>query len=226
MSSSDDDSLPSKRNAADDAAAQEFQDKVRAKRVRPILLPTDLKGPKGLVSIRRSFPDRLKKSAPQAEDIASAANYASNLVSAYKDFARTLFPSLAPEDVLMKVESMGAKKEIKDYLQIMREELRREYLEGIYGKDTTERILHELTNGVVLRPVVEEEEEEETRPVVRRMGEAVYDAEEEEEELEFVSQRNEEEQVKGDTLETVQKDSENPLGSVEISPTVEPTSLH
>jgi hypothetical protein len=175
---------------ADAAAAKEFEEKVRVKKSRPVLTPADLKGSKGLIAIRRSFPDQIKfrehkkaigtgaKSSSVARkmneesQITSAANYASSLMAAYKHFARALFPSLAPEDVLLKVEDMGSKKEIKDYLQIMRNDVRREYLEGIYGEEKTERILHELENGVS-RPVVEEFENE--RPVNRRMGEAVLD---------------------------------------------------
>jgi hypothetical protein len=181
---------------ADAAAAKEFEEKVRAKKSRPALTTADLKGPKGLVVVRRSFPGQVKyreqkkaigtgaksntvaQKMNQQSQITSAASYTRSLMSAYKNFARALFPSLAPEDVLLKVEDMGSKKEVKDYLQIMRNDVRREYLEGIYGSDKTDRILHELENGVgISREDLEEQLEVDDRPVARKMGEAVYDEE-------------------------------------------------
>ena len=155
---------------ADAAAAKEFDDKVRAKKSRSTLLPSDLKGSNGLLFIRRSFPAEIGKfqcpSGPtkvlgtgarsnqyaqkmnhQAQ-IAAAAKYSRSLMSAYRAFARDLFPSMAPEDVFLKVEDLGSKKEVKDFLQIMRDELRREYLEGIYGVEKARRILHELEYGL------------------------------------------------------------------------------
>ena len=178
---------------ADAAAAKEFEEKVKAKKSRPTFTPADLKGAKGLVSVRRSFPHLVKfrhhkpvtgtgvKSSTVAEkmnqqsQLNSAASYTRSLVSAYKNFARSLFPSLAPEDVLLKIEDMGSKKEIKDYLQLMRNDVRKDYLEGIYGDEKTERILQELENGISFTPK-EEEEYVESRPA-RRMGEAVLNDE-------------------------------------------------
>ncbi|KAL3801109.1 hypothetical protein HJC23_002402 [Cyclotella cryptica] len=177
---------------ADAAAAKEFEEKVRAKKPRPALTPADLKGPKGLVVVRRSFPRQCKFRDPpsskraigtgvksskfaqkmnQEAQITAAANYARSLMSSYRSFARSLFPSLAPDDVLLKIEDMGSKKEIKDYLQIMRNEMRREYLEGIYGEEKTERLLHELECGVS-RPV-ETMVDDDYVPVNRMMGHAV-----------------------------------------------------
>ena len=184
---------PTAFSEADAAAAKEFEEKVRVKKPRPSLKLDDLKGSKGLVLVRRSFPNQCKyregsskrpivtgaKSSKVAQkmnqqaQITAAARYSRSLMSAYRSFARGLFPSLAPEDVLLKVEDMGSKKEIKDYLQIMRNEVRKEYLEGIYGVEKTERVLHELENGLSRPPVVEEE----YVPVNRRMGHAVLDGE-------------------------------------------------
>eukprot|EP00956_Cyclotella_meneghiniana_P001048 scaffold1252_cov66-Cyclotella_meneghiniana.AAC.2 len=181
---------------ADAAAAKEFEEKIKVKKSRPALTPAELKGSKGLIVIRRSFPDQIKyrekkpiigtgsKSSTVAQkmntqsQINSAASYSRTLMAAYKNFARQLFPSLAPEDVLLKIQDFGSKKEIKDYLQLMRNDVRKEYLEGIYGTDKTERILHELENGVSLsKREVFVEDQEEVRPVSRRMGEAVFDEE-------------------------------------------------
>ncbi|KAL7475275.1 LOW QUALITY PROTEIN: hypothetical protein ACHAW6_001202 [Cyclotella cf. meneghiniana] len=186
-----------KFSEADAAAAREFEEKVRAKKPRPTLTPADLKGPKGLVMVRRSFPRQCKFREPpsskkvigtgiksskiaqkmnQEAQITAAANYARTLMTSYRAFARGLFPSLAPEDVLLKIEDMGSKKEVKDYLQIMRNELRREYLEGIYGKKKTERILHELECG--FNKPVETAVDEDYVQVNRRLWHAVLSDEE------------------------------------------------
>lgn len=155
---------------ADAAAAKEFEDKVRAKKSRPVLQPAHLKGSKGLVFIRRSFPTQvIKFRAPSAASkvlgagarsnkyaqkmnqqaqITAAAQYSRSLMSGYRGFASELFPSLAPEDVFLKIEDLGSKKEVKDFLQIMRDELRREYLDKIYGADKAGRILNELEHGL------------------------------------------------------------------------------
>jgi len=156
----------------DAAAAKEFEEKIRRKRARPVLTPTELKGEKGLVFVRRSFPTLVKKfrsrdltplnkvrgtgvrSNKLAQrlntnaQINAAAQYSRSLMGAYRDFGHELFPSLAVEDVFLKIEDLGKKKEVKDYMQIMREDFRKEYLEGIYGGEKAGRILTELQYGL------------------------------------------------------------------------------
>ena len=161
------------RAAADAAASAAFDEKVRRKRTRPVLTAAALKGEKGLVVVRRSFPATVVKfrDAPAATkkggrvaagvppekraqrlaetaQINAAARYSRGLVAAYRDFATVLFPTLAPEDVFLKMEELGAKKEVKDYLNIMREDMRKEHVEGLLGKEKAGRILDELQYGM------------------------------------------------------------------------------
>jgi len=95
-----------------------------------------------------------------SSEINAAARFSRSLMGAYRDFARELAPSLAAEDVFLKVEDMGSKKEVKDYLQLMRDEFRREYLTGIYGEEKAGRILNELEYGLraAQRPAEEDEQ--------------------------------------------------------------------
>lgn len=160
----------------DAAAAKEFEEKIRKKLNRPQFTPQLLTtGSKGLVYLRRSFPARvakfrtmdtkklnsssssmdkrqqeLYKKRQLSSEINMAARYSSSLINAYTDFARFLFPSLAPADVFLKIEDMGSKKEIKDFLQVMRDDVRKEYLIKVYNGDVgkVERLLNELEYGL------------------------------------------------------------------------------
>lgn len=157
----------------DAAAAKEFEETVRAKKaLRPSLQPSDLKSAGGLLFVRRSFPSQVAKYRHASSSIASkvrgggiksnelarkmnvasqinaAARYSRSLMGAYRDFARELAPSLAAEDAFLKIEDLGSKKEVKDYLQLMRDEFRKEYLTGIYGEEKAGRILNELEYGL------------------------------------------------------------------------------
>ena len=176
----------------DAAAAKEFEEKVRskAKKARPSLQPAQLKSAKGLVYVRRAFPTLVKKyksgttttsnaaasldafTATTSTSLAhklntqsqinASARYSRSLMSAYRDFAHELFPSFAAEDVFLKIEDLGSKKEVKDYLQLMRDEFRKEYLEQIYGVEKAGRLLNELEHGLKvhsMNPMEEEGEE-------------------------------------------------------------------
>ncbi|KAL7446553.1 hypothetical protein ACHAXH_008325 [Discostella pseudostelligera] len=182
----------------------------KAKKARPSLQPMHLKSAKGLLYVRRAFPTLVKKnkSTPAAStsfdsspvrvsgtnkpteslahklstqsQINAAAKYSRSLMSAYREFAHELFPSLAAEDVFLKIEDLGSKKEVKDYLQLMRDEFRKEYLEGIYGVEKAARLLNELEHGLKVHqnPMEEENGENyygasEHRNVVPRLGHAV-----------------------------------------------------
>ncbi|KAL3809215.1 hypothetical protein ACHAXA_005422 [Cyclostephanos tholiformis] len=154
----------------DAAAAKEFEETVRPRKVqRPTLQPSDLKGARGLIFVRRSFPSRVARYRQEssrvvrgagvksnelarkmnvASQINAAARYSRSLMGAYRDFARELAPSLAAEDAFLKIEDLGSKKDVKDYLQLMRDEFRKEYLTGIYGEEKAARILNELEHGL------------------------------------------------------------------------------
>jgi hypothetical protein len=92
----------------------------------------------------------LYKKRQQTSQINMAARYSSSLLTAYTDFARSLFPSLAPADVFLKIEALGSKREVKDFLQVMRDDVRKEYLLKVYNGDVekVERLLSELEYGI------------------------------------------------------------------------------
>ena len=185
----------------DAAAAKEFEEAVRPKKVmRPSLQPSDLKSAGGLLFVRRSFPtqvaryrqssssslaskvrgagvksNELARKMNASSEINAAARYSRSLMGAYRDFARELAPSLAAEDVFLKIEDLGSKKEVKDYLQLMRDEFRREYLTGIYGEEKAGRILNELEHGLMAQRPAEDEHYRggERASVAPRLGYAV-----------------------------------------------------
>jgi hypothetical protein len=170
------DTTTTKLTEEDAAAAKEFEEKIRKKLNRPQFTPQLLtSGSKGLVYLRRSFPSRvakfrtvdttkvnnninsmdkrqqeLHKKRQLNTQINMAARYSSSLLAAYTDFARSLFPSLAPADVFLKIEAMGSKKEVKDFLQVMRDDVRKDYLIKVYNGDVAkvERLLRELEYGI------------------------------------------------------------------------------
>jgi len=81
---------------------------------------------------------------------------------------------VAPEDVFLKIDQLHSKKDIKDYLQLMRDEFRKEYMEGIFGGEKANRILNEMEYGLKVHPVETEEngyvEEEPAARMMTRMG--------------------------------------------------------
>jgi hypothetical protein len=128
-----------------------------AKRRIPVLDCKTLTGPKGLIKIRHEFrsykyrppkqPSTNKK-VQWERNVQAAANYLSTLMRAYQDFATTLCPSEHHSDTFYKIHQLGSKKEIKDYLNSMREDMAREYLESIYGREKAEKYIHELEHGL------------------------------------------------------------------------------
>ena len=167
------DNNDTKLTEEDAAAAKEFEEKIRKKIARPQFTPQLLtSGSKGLVYLRRSFPTRVTKfrDAPrnkvtpnmdkrqrdmynkrrQTSQINMAARYSSSLMSAYTDFARNIFPSLAPTDVFLKIEALGSKNDVKKFLQVMRDDMRKEYMIKLYDGDVkkVERLLNEKADGI------------------------------------------------------------------------------
>eukprot|EP00550_Attheya_septentrionalis_P006587 CAMPEP_0198289340 /NCGR_PEP_ID=MMETSP1449-20131203/7553_1 /TAXON_ID=420275 /ORGANISM="Attheya septentrionalis, Strain CCMP2084" /LENGTH=554 /DNA_ID=CAMNT_0043987649 /DNA_START=80 /DNA_END=1744 /DNA_ORIENTATION=- len=125
------------------------------KRSRPTLTPTHLMGTKGLLRVRNEFPSQLKYRVPtnntKGRDLLAAASYGRLLVGAYRNFCHNLFPGLAFEDTLTRIESFGGKKEVKAYVQNMRDDVRKDHLEKIYGKERAGKMLQELEYGLRLQ---------------------------------------------------------------------------
>ena len=154
--------------ATDQDIAAELAGEVRrAKKSRPTLQPADLTGPaNGLNRIKNEFNDqakyrgvdrarlkargqRLTRDQLRRAELNAAAAYSRDLVGAYRNYCRDLFPALAFEDTVARIENLSSKKEVKDYVEIMREDVRRQHLVKIYGADKTDRMLAELESNLV-----------------------------------------------------------------------------
>ena len=158
-----------RKTTTDQDIAAELAGEVRkAKKSRPTLQPADLVGPNGLNRIKNEFNDQVKyrgvdraklkakggKKKPTREqlkraELNAAASYSRDLLGAYRNFCRDLFPSMAFEDTVARIENLSSKKEVKDYVEVMREDVRRQHLVGIYGAAKTDRMLSELESNLV-----------------------------------------------------------------------------
>jgi hypothetical protein len=138
--------------------------------------PSSLAAPRKKVRGAGVRSNELARRMNAASEINAAARYSRSLMGAYRDFASELAPSLAAEDVFLKIEDLGSKKEVKDYLQLMRDEFRGEYLTGIYGEEKAGRILNELEHGLRAQRPAEDEHRGgggERASVAPRLGYAV-----------------------------------------------------
>eukprot|EP00547_Thalassionema_nitzschioides_P013376 CAMPEP_0194261186 /NCGR_PEP_ID=MMETSP0158-20130606/45896_1 /TAXON_ID=33649 /ORGANISM="Thalassionema nitzschioides, Strain L26-B" /LENGTH=743 /DNA_ID=CAMNT_0039001301 /DNA_START=41 /DNA_END=2272 /DNA_ORIENTATION=- len=140
----------------------EYATTTKKRKPRVTLQPSHVIGNEGLVKIRTDFPTILPKLGQRNQkSVQAAAAYSSRLINAYKQWAFQLFPGLGMEDVLSRVETFGSKREVKDYLQTMRDVARNEYLEKVYGRDQAEKMLNELESGL------EKQKEEDNEEMVR-----------------------------------------------------------
>ena len=123
--------------------------------LRPKFEPSHLIGPKGLIQMKNDMPGILerhtaklvsgggkrKRQKQSPFQYHSEASFGKALISTYKQFCHNLYPHLAFEDLLLRIEKFGSKKEVKDYIQSMREDTRRFNLEKLYGMEKADRIL-------------------------------------------------------------------------------------
>ena len=141
-------STATRRKRSSEADIEAEYGVARKKVKRPTLTPATLLGPKGLIRIRSEFHRQLRWPSSSSTKDAAAAAYSRSLVQKYKSFCYDLFPGSAFEDMLSRIESFGSKKEVKTYLQTMREEIRNNHLENIYGKEKANRMIQELEHGL------------------------------------------------------------------------------
>lgn len=134
-----------KREQTDQEIAAEYSSQKR-KKSRPTLTPSLVIGSKGLITIPTDF--RSISYPRHSNAVEAAARYSTRLVNAYKSFCHDLFPAMAFEDVVSRIETLGSKREIKDYLTHMREQARNRHLEKIFGKEKAEQMLQELEHGL------------------------------------------------------------------------------
>mmetsp|Transcript_9847 Transcript_9847/g.15132 ORF Transcript_9847/g.15132 Transcript_9847/m.15132 type:complete len:493 (+) Transcript_9847:112-1590(+) len=135
----------------------EYATTTKKRKPRITLQPSHVIGTEGLVKIRTEFPTILSKRRSKTKrSVQLAAAYSRSLRKAYQQWAFQLFPGLAMEDVLSRIETFGSKREVKDYMQTMRDMTRNEHLEKVLGKDRAEKMLQELEAGLQKQNVEEE----------------------------------------------------------------------
>ncbi len=145
--------------------------KKRMKRV--VLDETKLTGSRGLIAIRREFPIRLRYKDPKQEllkmrksrslsdserralkqkqfdmEVNASANYISSLMDAYQTFAMDIAPNMHYTDTFNRIQDLGSRKMVREYMDNMREEICREHMNKIYGVERTDKLMRELEYGL------------------------------------------------------------------------------
>jgi len=135
---------------------------LRRTKARPTLSEQALMGPHGLLRIRRELSSKIKYRAPSRKalsqagsnakrldlEINAAAVYSAQLIGSYQRFCTDLMPTWHYVDTLRKVEDLGSKKSIRLFIQNMRDEVCRENLTRVCGKEKADRLLNELEHGL------------------------------------------------------------------------------
>jgi hypothetical protein len=161
-----------RQSDADIANALNSTSAVKKKKLRITLTGAHLTGPEGLIRIRHDFSkikyrnpkpvtakDRHVAKRKQFErEIHASAIYTARMMQAYQEFALDIAPNMHFNDTFIKIRDMGSKKDVKDYLDEMRQEVCKAHLEKIYGKDKAEKFVDEFENGMQSRGVEVEDE--------------------------------------------------------------------
>jgi len=155
------------KNEADKDIENKLANTRPKQKPRVTLNTSHLNGPNGLQWVKSEFPKMVRKyntdkiggSERRGNDVAEAASYGKSLMSAYRNFCFKVFPQMAPEDVLSRIESFGPKPEIKKVMNEMRADVKNSFLHSIYGKEVANRILSEEKSttavgnkGIVISP--------------------------------------------------------------------------
>jgi hypothetical protein len=138
-----------KRKTEADDVEQLYDEKLKKKpRIpRPKLTAENLTGVNGLIRLPMEF--KAIHYRGEKKDVKAAAAYSRSLMKAYTSFCSDLFPSAAFEDVLTTIEEkLGGKKEVKTYVQHLRDDVRNRHVEKLYGKEKAEKMLLELEDGL------------------------------------------------------------------------------
>lgn len=146
------DSTPSnkKRQTAEEIRKSlALEEKKKTRPPRPKLTIEHLTGTQGLLRVQTDFRTlHQKHKITSKTDTKGAAAFGRALQQHYETFCEDLFPSAAFEDVLLKIEQLGSKREIKNYLEHLRQSVRREHLEKIYGVEKAEEMMSEYEMGL------------------------------------------------------------------------------
>lgn len=140
--------LGMKRKKEENIEAEYTSSKPKKKRL--VLTPAMLtSSANGLLRLSSEFPRIIRwRNSSTHNKVQAAAVYSRTLVNAYKSFCYDLFPNMAFSDVLTRIETFGSKKEVKEYLQHLRQQVCSTHLERIYGKEQAQRMMEELQHGL------------------------------------------------------------------------------
>ena len=158
-------------NSKSSAGSSDGTNKVKKK--RKTLNETILTGSKGLIFIRREFPSQLQYKDPKKSmmkkrpsrfasetqqrafkrelfetEVNASASYLSTLMKAYQSVALVISPNMHHTDTFNKIQDLGKKKPVRDYLNTMREEICKDHLSKVYGNAKAEKLVNELEHGL------------------------------------------------------------------------------
>ena len=139
----------------------------KRKKPRVTLTAEKLVESRGLIAVRHDFqkvkyrkPQPIKASSKTAKnknvlkrkqfdrEIKASATYIGKLMLAYQEFALDIAPNMHYNDTFHKIQDLGKKTEVKTYLNTMREDICKQHLEKMYGRDRAEKYSNELENGL------------------------------------------------------------------------------
>ena len=135
-----------KRKSAQELQA-EYGEETKKRAPRPKLTTEHLTGMNGFIRVPLDF-KTLAFRGKNRKDVKAAAAYSRALMQAYANFSNQLFPGASLQDNLLTIEKLGTKKEVKDYMQHMREGVRNRHVEALYGQEKAERMIQELQVGL------------------------------------------------------------------------------
>ena len=140
-----------KRKLTDAEIAAEYNDskKVPSNRHKPrtqrkvMMDEQDLIKPDGLSAILMNFPRQFehKNYKNNRKDM---AKFSLHLITAYQQWANKIVPGTPLEDVFWKIQSMNSKTSVKLFLQSMRNEVRNQHVERIFGLEKAQHLLSQL----------------------------------------------------------------------------------
>ena len=173
-----------KKKPTDQEIADEYNTiPKKPRKQQPKLEPEHLVGPKGLMVIRQRFPNRFPKQKQQQRNgkSKSMALFSRQLIQAYEQWCDDLLPGVPLEEVLWKLRTMNSKATVKNYITTLRNQIRNEHVERIYGLEQGEALIRQLEMGLVAEQAADDDEDNELEdaPVP---GEELLRQEEEDEE--------------------------------------------
>jgi len=156
----------SKKESDKDIANALNSNETKKKRKRITLTEDKLTdGVNGIIRIRHEFPSKIRyrpfanaasctsaKKMPKKKklelEIQAAAAYSSKLLTMYNNFAMDLMPTFHPTDTLLKIRDLGSKMKVRNYLDLMRQDVCMSHLKTVYGMEKATKLFDELNHGL------------------------------------------------------------------------------